>query len=68
MRVLFTVSDLDLGGAQKQLVELARELVRRGHEVAIYTTNDVVPRAQRTSRARAWSSSSTRSAPSSTGR
>ncbi|HEX4781316.1 MAG TPA: glycosyltransferase [Usitatibacter sp.] len=46
MRVLFTVSDLDLGGAQKQLVELARELVRRGHDVAVYTMNDVVPRAK----------------------
>ena len=46
MRVLFTISDLDLGGAQKQLVELARELARRGHEVAVYTTNDVVPRAR----------------------
>ncbi|HEX4332415.1 MAG TPA: glycosyltransferase [Usitatibacter sp.] len=46
MRVLFTVSDLDLGGAQKQLVELARELARRGHDVAVYTMNDVVPRAK----------------------
>ena len=46
MRVLFTVSDLDLGGAQKQLVELSRELARRGHAVAVYTMNDVVPRAR----------------------
>jgi glycosyltransferase involved in cell wall biosynthesis len=46
MRVLFTVSDLDLGGAQKQLVELARELARRGHDVAVYTMYDVVPRAK----------------------
>jgi len=46
MRVLFTISDLDLGGAQKQLVELSRELARRGHDVAVYTMNDVVPRAK----------------------
>jgi glycosyltransferase involved in cell wall biosynthesis len=46
MRVLFTISDLDLGGAQKQVVELARQLLRRGHEVAIYTLNSVVPRAR----------------------
>jgi glycosyltransferase involved in cell wall biosynthesis len=45
MRVLFTISDLDLGGAQKQVVELAKELVRHGNEVAIYTLNDCAPRA-----------------------
>ena len=46
MRVLFTISDLDLGGAQTQVVELARELVRRGNDVAIYTLNDCAPRAK----------------------
>ncbi len=46
MRVLFTISDLDLGGAQKQVVELARELVRHGNDVAIYTLNDCAPRAR----------------------
>jgi glycosyltransferase involved in cell wall biosynthesis len=46
MRVLFTVSDLDLGGAQKQVVELARQLVRHGHAVAIYTLNETAPRAK----------------------
>ena len=46
MRVLFTISDLDLGGAQKQVVELARQLVRHGHEAAIYTLNDMAPRAK----------------------
>lgn len=45
MRVLFVISDLGLHGAQKQVVELSRELDRRGHEVAIYTLNDEAPRA-----------------------
>jgi glycosyltransferase involved in cell wall biosynthesis len=46
MRVLFTISELTLGGAQKQVVELSRQLVRLGHEAAIYTLNDEVPRAK----------------------
>ena len=46
MRVLFIISDLDLGGAQKQVVEISRELVRHGHAVAIFTLNNVVPRAR----------------------
>ena len=45
MRVLLVISDLALHGAQKQAVELARELDRIGHAVAIYTLNDEVPRA-----------------------
>lgn len=45
MRVLFVISDLALHGAQKQVVELSRELDRRGHEVAIYTLNNDAPRA-----------------------
>ena len=45
MRVLFIISDLDLGGAQKQVVELSRQLVRRGNAVAIYTLNGIAPRA-----------------------
>ena len=45
MRVLFIISELTLGGAQKQVVELARELVRHRHGAAIYTLNDDVPRA-----------------------
>jgi hypothetical protein len=45
MRVLLVISDLALHGAQKQVVELARELDRIGHGVAIYTLNDDVPRA-----------------------
>ena len=46
MRVLFIISDLDLGGAQKQVVEISRELVRHGHDAAIFTLNNVVPRAK----------------------
>jgi len=46
MRVLFIISELTLGGAQKQVVELARELVRHRHEAAIYTLNREVPRAK----------------------
>ncbi len=45
MRVLFVISDLGFHGAQKQVVELARELARGGHKVAIYTLNDEAPRA-----------------------
>jgi len=45
MRVLFVISDLAYHGAQKQVVELSRELDRLGHEVAIYTLNDDAPRA-----------------------
>ena len=45
MRVLFIISDLTFGGAQTQVVEMAREFVRRGDEAAIYTLNADVPRA-----------------------
>jgi glycosyltransferase involved in cell wall biosynthesis len=45
MRVLFIISDLTFGGAQTQVAQVARELVRRGHDAAIYTLNDDVPRA-----------------------
>lgn len=46
MRVLFIISELTLGGAQKQVIELARELVRHGNEATIYTLNREVPRAK----------------------
>ena len=46
MRVLFVISDLALHGAQKQVVELSRELVRFGHEITIYTLNADAPRAR----------------------
>ena len=44
MRVLFVISDLAFHGAQKQVVELARELDRARHEVVIYTLNRDVGR------------------------
>jgi glycosyltransferase involved in cell wall biosynthesis len=44
MKVLFVISELTFGGAQKQLVELSRQLDREGHEVTIYTLNNDVPR------------------------
>ena len=46
MRVLFVISDLALHGAQKQVVELSRELASRGHQVSIYTLNADAPRAR----------------------
>jgi glycosyltransferase involved in cell wall biosynthesis len=46
MRVLFIISDLGFHGAQKQVVELSRELAARGHAVAIYTLNAEAPRAR----------------------
>jgi glycosyltransferase involved in cell wall biosynthesis len=44
MRILYVISELNFGGAEKQLVELARQLANRGHEVAIYTLNRDVQR------------------------
>jgi glycosyltransferase involved in cell wall biosynthesis len=44
MRILYVISGLSFGGAEKQLVEFARQLVSRGHEVAIYTLNRDAPR------------------------
>lgn len=45
MRVLFIISDLGFHGAQKQVVEMSRELARGSHDVTIYTLNDDAPRA-----------------------
>ena len=44
MRVLFVVSGLGLGGAERQIVLLSRELVRLGNHVSVYTLTRVVPR------------------------
>jgi len=44
MRVLFVVSGLALGGAERQIVLLSRELVRLGHDVSIYTLTRETPR------------------------
>ena len=45
MRILFVISSLIYGGAETQLIRLARELARRQHAVAIYTLNKDNPRA-----------------------
>jgi glycosyltransferase involved in cell wall biosynthesis len=39
MRILFVVSGLGLGGAEKQVVLLSREMSARGHRVCIFTLN-----------------------------
>jgi glycosyltransferase involved in cell wall biosynthesis len=44
MRILFVISGLGFGGAERQVVLISRELARRGHQVLIYTLNDHVPR------------------------
>lgn len=44
MRIVFVISALGFGGAERQVVLLSRELVRRGHAVLVYTLNDQVPR------------------------
>lgn len=45
MRILFVISNLIYGGAETQVVGLARELARRRHAVVIYTLNSDNPRA-----------------------
>jgi glycosyltransferase involved in cell wall biosynthesis len=44
MRVLFVISGLGLGGAERQVVVLSKELARLGHEVSIYTLSRETPR------------------------
>lgn len=44
MRIFYVISELGFGGAEKQLVELSKQLCRRGHAVSIYTLNDQVAR------------------------
>ena len=44
MRVLIVISGLGLGGAERQVVLLSRELVRLGHQESIYTLTREVPR------------------------
>jgi glycosyltransferase involved in cell wall biosynthesis len=45
MRVLFVISELTMGGAQRQVVVLSKELARLGHQVSIYTLNRETPRS-----------------------
>lgn len=44
MRILIVNSGLRFGGAERQIVEISKELVLRGHAVAIYTLTNDVPR------------------------
>ena len=44
MRILHVISGLATGGAERQIIILSRDLVRRGHKMLIYTLNDRVPR------------------------
>jgi glycosyltransferase involved in cell wall biosynthesis len=45
MRILIVISGLVLGGAERQVVLLSKELVRNGHSVSIYTLTRETPRA-----------------------
>lgn len=44
MRIVIVNSGLRYGGAEKQIVELSKALLQRGHAVAIYTLTSDVPR------------------------
>lgn len=44
MRVLYIISGLSMGGAERQVVLLSRELTRQGHAVSIYTLNRLTDR------------------------
>jgi glycosyltransferase involved in cell wall biosynthesis len=44
MRVLFVMTGLGLGGAERQVVLLSKELARLGHEVSIYTLSTLTTR------------------------
>lgn len=45
MRILFVINSLIYGGAETQIIATTKELVRRGHWVAIYTLDKTNPRA-----------------------
>ncbi len=45
MKIQFVVSGLGIGGAERQVVLLAREFSRQGHSVSIYTLNDLLIRS-----------------------
>lgn len=46
MRILFVVTDLDLGGAEAQVVTLASGLAGRGHQVELVSLIDPVARTE----------------------
>jgi glycosyltransferase involved in cell wall biosynthesis len=45
VKILFVVSGLGVGGAERQVVLLSREYARCGHQVGIHTLNDLLKRA-----------------------
>lgn len=45
MRILLVISGLGIGGAEKQVVLLSKELCRRGHAVCVYTLTNETSRA-----------------------
>ncbi len=45
MKIVLVISSLGFGGAETQVMALARELVRRKHAVVVYTLNTNNPRA-----------------------
>jgi glycosyltransferase involved in cell wall biosynthesis len=45
MRILFVISGLGLGGAERQVALLASEFIRLGHAVGVYTLNRELARA-----------------------
>ncbi|MHB1937791.1 MAG: glycosyltransferase [Acidobacteriaceae bacterium] len=45
MRIVLVISDLRVGGAETQVIGLARALRQRGHALAVYTLNRNNPRA-----------------------
>ena len=45
MRVLFVISGLGLGGAERQVVALSKQMVRQGHAASVYTLNRETSRA-----------------------
>lgn len=46
MRIVLVISDLRVGGAETQMIAMARELAGRNHAVAVYTLNRNNPRAR----------------------
>ncbi|MGB3274996.1 MAG: glycosyl transferase family 1, partial [Castellaniella sp.] len=57
MRVLLVVTGLQLGGAERQVVDLADRLAARGHAVAIaYLTGDAAVRPALRSSCIRWGS------------
>jgi glycosyltransferase involved in cell wall biosynthesis len=45
MNIVKVISSLSYGGAETQVINLSKELVRQGHTVTIITTTDYAPRA-----------------------